>query len=58
VVGKGGEMTQALYAHMNNKIKKKENEFLKYFAYLKVPFSYLYFFNSLDGYIILGILVF
>jgi NaMN:DMB phosphoribosyltransferase len=22
-VGAGGEMTQALYAHMNNKIKKK-----------------------------------
>jgi hypothetical protein len=23
-VGEGGEMTQALYAHMNNKIKKKK----------------------------------
>jgi hypothetical protein len=25
-VGTGGEMTQALYAHMNNKIKKKRKE--------------------------------
>jgi hypothetical protein len=25
-VGAGGEMTQALYAHMNNKIKKKKEE--------------------------------
>jgi hypothetical protein len=24
--GQGGEMTQALYAHMNNKIKKKKKE--------------------------------
>jgi hypothetical protein len=24
-VGQGGEMTQALYAHMNNKTIKKEN---------------------------------
>jgi NaMN:DMB phosphoribosyltransferase len=24
-VGAGGEMTQALYAHMNNKIKKKRS---------------------------------
>jgi hypothetical protein len=23
-LGQGGEMTQALYAHMNNKIKKKK----------------------------------
>jgi hypothetical protein len=29
-VGQGGEMNQALYAHMNNKrkMKKKENELL------------------------------
>jgi hypothetical protein len=26
VWGRGGEMTQALYAHMNNKRKKKEKE--------------------------------
>jgi NaMN:DMB phosphoribosyltransferase len=25
-VGAGGEMTQVLYAHMNNKIKKKEKK--------------------------------
>jgi hypothetical protein len=25
-LGQGGEMTQALYAHMNNKRKKKEKE--------------------------------
>jgi hypothetical protein len=25
-VGAGGEMTQALYAHMNNKIKEKEKK--------------------------------
>jgi hypothetical protein len=24
-VGQGGEMTQALYAHINNKIKKKKD---------------------------------
>jgi hypothetical protein len=24
--GQGGEMTQALYAHMNNKIKKKKKQ--------------------------------
>jgi NaMN:DMB phosphoribosyltransferase len=27
-VGAGGEMTQALYAHMNNKIKKKKEKLL------------------------------
>jgi hypothetical protein len=26
--GQGGEMTQALYAHMNNKIKKKKEKSL------------------------------
>jgi hypothetical protein len=26
--GRGGEMTQALYAHMNNKIKKKKKELI------------------------------
>jgi hypothetical protein len=26
-VGQGGEMTQALYAHMNNKRKKKASTF-------------------------------
>jgi hypothetical protein len=26
--GARGEMTQALYAHMNNKIKKNNNEFV------------------------------
>jgi hypothetical protein len=32
-VGQGGEMTQALYAHMNNKIKKrKKKETLHYVA--------------------------
>jgi hypothetical protein len=25
-VGQGGEMTQALYAHMNNKIKKEKKK--------------------------------
>jgi hypothetical protein len=27
--GLGGEMTQALYAHMNNKIKKKKSNMKK-----------------------------
>jgi hypothetical protein len=29
VWGQGGEMTQDLYAHMNNEIKKKEKQSIK-----------------------------
>jgi hypothetical protein len=32
-VGEGGEMTQALYAHMNNKTKTKQKE-VNHFALL------------------------
>jgi hypothetical protein len=35
-VGAGGEMNQALYAHMNNKRKRKKNCFL---SMLKIPHS-------------------
>jgi hypothetical protein len=36
--GWGGEMTQALYAYMNNKIKKKRNLF---FALVFLPYPWL-----------------
>jgi hypothetical protein len=37
--GQGGEMTQALYAHMNNKTMKKRKKKKK-----EVPYSFLFFF--------------
>jgi hypothetical protein len=38
--GQGGEMTQALYAHMNNKIKKKKETILTRYMSVKWLLKY------------------